>query len=466
MYDLRIANGFIVSGKEIIKADLYVKDGKVAKVTADSLDAHETYDAAGRHVIPGCVDVHVHFRDPGLTHKEDFSHASRSAAVGGVTTIFDMPNTNPPTINAENFVNKVEHLKSRAYVDYALWGLCLGESNRDDLEGLVDAGAIALKFYWGYAFNSKTYQLIYNYKPGMEDSIPPLTDGEAYELFEDVARTEAILAIHAENDSLIQKLTDRVERSGRNDYEALLDARPNLVEELTIQTAISFSKETGTKLHILHMTTAEGVDMVRKAQQKGLFVTAETCPHYLFLDADDYERVGTAMKVYPPVKRKQDRETLWEGLREGVISFVSSDHAPHTIEEKQGDLFSIPAGMCGVESTLPLMLNEVSRGTITLPFVVEKLAENPAKMFNLYPNKGSLEPGADADIVIVDLSLEDEIRNEKLHSKNPLTAFHGTKIKGWPVATFLRVEQIVSSGEMIGEPRGQFVKPIKPSSQN
>jgi allantoinase len=172
------------------------------------------------------------------------------------------------------------------------------------------------------------------------------------------------------------------------------------------------------------------------------------------------------MKVYPPVKRKEDRETLWDGLREGVISFVSSDHAPHTIEEKQGDLFSIPAGMCGVESTLPLMLNEVSRGTITLPFVIQKLAENPAKLFNLYPNKGSLEQGADADIVIVDLSLEGEIRNEKLHSKNPLTAFHGTKIKGWPVATFLRGKQIARNGQMIGEPRGQFVKPIKHRSQN
>ncbi|GIM48016.1 amidohydrolase [Collibacillus ludicampi] len=461
MYDLRITNGLIVTGKEIKKADVYVKEGKIAKITNEAFEADKTYDATGLYVLPGCLDVHVHFRDPGHTHKEDFPHATRAAAVGGVTTVFDMPNTNPPTLNAEKFSEKAEILKSRAYVDYALWGLCLGRVNRENLQGLVDAGAIALKFFWGYAFDKKSFQLVYNYKPGMPDIIPPLNDGEVYELFEDVARTGSLLAIHAENHSLIQAMTERVAKSGRRDYEALLEARSNLAEELTIQTAISFSKATGAKLHILHMSTAEGVELVRDAQKKGIPVTAETCPHFLFLDADDYERVGPAMKVYPPVKRKRDREALWSGLLDGTISLVCSDHAPHTLEEKNGDLFSIPAGMCGVETMLPLMLNEVNRGTITLPFVVQKLSENPAKLFNIYPKKGALEPGADADIVLVNMSMKKEIRNENLHSKQPLTAFHGTLIKGWPVATFLRGQQIVQNGQVIGEPVGELIKPQK-----
>lgn len=459
MYDLRIVNGLVVNSEVIWAANVYVKDGKIALVGSEEQAAVRTYDAAGLYVLPGCLDTHVHFRDPGQPHKEDVPHATRAAAAGGVTTIFEMPNTNPPTINAENFNSKAASFAGRAYVDYGLWGLCLGDVNQDDLAPLVDAGAIALKFFWGYAFDSKNFQLIYNFKPGMPNIIPPLNDGEVYELFEDVARTGAVLAIHAENHGLIQKMTERVERSGRRDYEALLEARPNLAEVLTVQSAIAFSRATGAKLHILHMSTAEGVELVAEAQRKGLPITAETCPHFLFLDADDYARVGPLMKVYPPVKRRQDREMLWQGLRDGVISVVASDHAPHTLEEKSGtDLFTVPAGMCSVETMLPLMLNEAACGRLTLPFVVQKLAENPAKLYDVFPRKGSLLPGADADLVIVDMTKQQEIRNERLHSKQPLTAFHGMSVKGWPVATFLAGRQVVQDGEVLGEPGGRLIK--------
>lgn len=459
MYDLRILNGLVVSSQDIQKINLYIENGKIAASTPEVLEAKETYDASGLHIMPGCIDAHVHFRDPGQTHKEDFPHATRAAAVGGVTTVIEMPNTNPPTTNAENFRNKVESFTPRAYVDFALWGLALGEYNLENFQELMAEGAVALKFFWGYAFDANNFQLVYNYTPGMKNIIPPLDDGEVYELFQEAARVGAIVAIHAENHSIVQRMTAKVLKSGRRDYEALLEARPNLAEELTVQSAITLSKATGARLHILHMSTLEGVELVKAAQQKGLPVTAETCPHFLFLDADDFERIGPVMKVYPPVKRKSDREALWQGLKEGVISVIGSDHAPHTIEEKTGDIFSMPAGMCSVETMLPLMLNEVSHGRITFPFVVQKLAENPAKMFNIYPQKGHLNSGADADLVIVDLNKYQEIRNERLHSKQPLTAFHGLDILGWPVATFLRGQQIARQGESLGGPSGQFVKP-------
>lgn len=459
MYDRRIINGFLVSSQDIQKLNLYIENGKIAAATPEVLEAKNTFDASGLYIMPGCIDGHVHFRDPGQTHKEDFAHATRAAAVGGVTTVCEMPNTNPPTTNSENFRAKVEGFIPQAYADFALWGLALGEYNLKNFQELMDEGAIALKFFWGYAFDANNFQLVYNFTPGMTNIIPPLDDGEVYELFQEIARVGATVAIHAENHSIVQRMTAKVLKSGRRDYEALLEARPNLAEELTIQSAITLSKATGARLHILHMSTQEGVELVRAAQEKGLPVTAETCPHFLFLDASDYERIGPMMKVYPPIKRQSDRLALWQALKDGVISVIGSDHAPHTIEEKTGDIFSMPAGMCSVETMLPLMLNEVSHGRITFPFVVQKLAENPAKLFNLYPQKGSLNPGADADLVIVDLNKQQEIRNEHLHSKQPLTAFHGMNILGWPVATFLRGQQIAANGEILDGPLGQFVKP-------
>ncbi|MEN6411476.1 MAG: dihydroorotase family protein [Veillonellales bacterium] len=462
MYDLLIKNGRLVSSDKIVKTNLYIQNGQIASVTESVHKAAKTFDASGLYVLPGCVDSHCHFREPGLTHKEDFSHGTAAAIIGGTTTVFDMPNTNPPLVKAEEFTAKAAAFKSKAYSDYAFWGLCLGPINNNDLQGLAAAGAIALKFFWGYGINNKTLQLIGNYKPGMPDCSPPLDDGEVFELFEHASKTNLIFAIHAENIELIQLMTNRVLSSGRRDYSALLEARPNLSEVLTLQTAIAFCKATHVRLHILHLSTAEGVNLVRNAKAQGLPLTAETCPHYLFLTNEDYDQVGQAMKVYPPVRQKKDQQALWAGLKDGSISVISSDHAPHSIAEKNGDLFSVPAGSCSVEVMLPMMLNEVSNGRLTLPFVVDKLSESPAKLYNIFPKKGNLQPGADADIVLVDMNKVTRITNDKLHSKQPLTPFAGKMITGWPVATFLRGIQIVSNGSIIHTaPSGELIKPLK-----
>ncbi|MEN6384897.1 MAG: amidohydrolase family protein, partial [Phycisphaerales bacterium] len=259
MYDLLIKNGRLVSSDKIVKTNLYIQNGQIASVTESVHKAAKTFDASGLYVLPGCVDSHCHFREPGLTHKEDFSHGTAAAIIGGTTTVFDMPNTNPPLVKAEEFTAKAAAFKSKAYSDYAFWGLCLGPINNNDLQGLAAAGAIALKFFWGYGINNKTLQLIGNYKPGMPDCSPPLDDGEVFELFEHASKTNLIFAIHAENIELIQLMTNRVLSSGRRDYSALLEARPNLSEVLTLQTAIAFCKATHVRLHILHLSTAEGV---------------------------------------------------------------------------------------------------------------------------------------------------------------------------------------------------------------
>ena len=460
MYDLMISDGLLVNTTEIIKTNLYIKDGKVAAVTPEVLPAREKRDASNLHILPGCLDIHVHFRDPGATHKEDFIHGTKAAAIGGITTVFEMPNTNPAVLGAEDVITKAAYLSDRAFVDFALWGLCLGKINADRIAGAVAAGAIAFKFFWGYAFDSKSYALVYNYDPSAPGVMPPLDDGEIFELFEDVAKTGTTLAIHAEHAPLIQLLTKRVLSEGRRDYQALLDARPNLSEALTVQTAIAYSRATGLRLHIMHISSSEAVEFVRQAKREGLPVTGETCPGYLFLTSDDFARLGPAMKVYPPIRGQKDQDALWVGLQDGTLSLVCSDHAPQTIEEKMGDLFSIPAGSANVQLTLPLMLDAVSRGKITLPLVVKTFSENPAKLFNLYPLKGSLTEGADADFVLVDMRKTQTITNDMLAIKQKFSVFNGATTTGWPVATYLRGKHVVEGGAIVSpQPNGRFIKP-------
>lgn len=457
MFDKAVKNAKVVSGSGIREANIYITDGKFAKICGDDLPAAETVDAGHAYVIPGCIDPHCHFRDPGATYKEDFAHGTASAAAGGMTTVFDMPNTNPAVFNQETFEYKKKHFSDRAFVDYGIWGLSLGDLNLKDLRGIQELGAVGIKFFWGYAIRRDTHALVYNYTPGEEGVIPPLDDGEVYKIFETIAANHSLLAIHAENSELISMLTKRVQQSGRSDYAALLEARPDLAEGLTVQTAIAFSKATGAHLHVLHITSRMGVDMVRRAQQEGIPVTAETCTHYLFLSDKDYDKIGPGMKVYPPIKHESDRLALWEGLRDGTISHVSSDHAPHSLKEKQGGLFDIPAGMCGVETTLPLMLNEVSAGHMTLPFLVRVLAENTAKFYKIDDRKGFIREGGDADFVILDMNRKQKISNQNLHSKQPFTPFDGFDVTGWPKETYLRGRLIAREGEVLPSPSGVFL---------
>ncbi|WP_219837715.1 allantoinase AllB [Paenibacillus sp. R14(2021)] len=462
-WDHIIRNGKIVTPHEIYEADIYIQNGKIAAISQAMLEgtAEVETDASGRYVLPGLMDTHVHSRDPGATHKEDFYHSTRAAAAGGITTIFEMPNTSPPLNNVENFHKQAANLQEKAHVNFGLWGICLGSLNLNDLQGLNEAGVIGFKYFWGYAINKKTFQLVYNYTPDMNDVIPPCHDGEVYEMFEEVSKTGKVFAIHAENNNLINLLTERVKQSGRTDYDALVEGRPNLAEELTVQTGISFAKTTGARLHILHVSTAEAVELIGCAQREGLPITAETCPQYLFLTNQDYEKIGTAMKIYPLVKFQKDQDRIWNGISEGVITVVCSDHAPHTEEEKNGDLWSVPAGSCGVETLVPLMLDAVSKNKLSLQQAAALLSENPAKQYGIYPQKGALQVGSDADITIVDMEKEAEIKKEHLHSKTKVSAFDGFKVKGMPVATIVGGKVVMKDGHIVSGPVGTLVTPNK-----
>lgn len=460
MWDHAILNGTIVTGSETYQGNIYVKDGKIAAITNEILpgEAKELTDASNLMVLPGLMDTHVHSRDGGAKEKEDFFHSTQAAAAGGLTTIFEMPNAIPAITNVDRLNEQLENLTPKAHVDFALWGLCLGDLNKDSIADLNKAGVVAFKFFWGYAVNSQTYQLVYNYDPTAKDVIAPLRDGEVYKIFEQVGKTGKLLAIHAENADLMETLTQRVKDEGDYTYEGLLRARPNIAEETVVNTAITFSRETGTRLHILHASTGEGLERVEEAQKKGVNVTVETCPQFLFLSNEDYPRIGPKMKVYPPVKYKKDQDRLWEGIKNKTISLVCSDHAPHTAEQKDGALWDIPAGMCGVETLAPVMIDAAGRGRITLNEVVQLLSENPAKLFGIYPNKGSMEVGTDADFTLVDMNKNHLIREEELHSISKVTAFDGYETKGYPVGTIVRGKTVMKDGKIVSEPFGKFIK--------
>ncbi|MEG1943032.1 MAG: amidohydrolase family protein, partial [Angelakisella sp.] len=376
-----------------------------------------------------------------------------------ITTILEMPNCNPTIYNADRLRDLVDCVTPKAYVDFGIWGLCLGDLNLAELAPMAQAGAIGFKFFWGYAIDSKNYQLIYNYKAGEENVIPPPDQTQIYKMFRELAKIGKPVGIHAENFDIIRLLTQEVTASGDRSYEAMLRSRPPISETTVIETAISFAKELGTRLHILHLAAGDGVELIRRAKGEGVRVTAETAPHYLTLTDRDAPRLGAVIKAYPPVRRERDSEMLWDALNEGVISFVASDHAPHTAEEKAKGLWDAPAGISGIETMSSLLMDAVNKGKMTINRLADVLSEQPARLYGLYPRKGSLTVGADADIVIADMNFEYTFHQEDMHSRVKLSPYDGRELKGKPVQTILRGRTVMRDGEIIGAPVGRFVRP-------
>lgn len=460
--DLLIKNGTIVTPERSYKANVFIKDGKIIEISENYLveDVEYIIDAKDKHIFSGFIDTHIHSRDRSDLNKEDFYHSTMAAAAGGITTVLEMPNSIPAITNVLALNEQINNLTPKAHVDFGIWGLCLGDLNNDDLLELAEAGVVGFKFFWGYAIDKKTYQLIYNIPSEGDDFIPPLKDGEVYKIFKKVKETNKQIAIHAENASIISELKDNAQNTNnaQNDYDRFLSSRPAVAEESTIVTAIAMARDLKCKLHILHITSKAGVDAVRVAQKSGVEITSETCPHYLFLDNSNYENIGSVMKVYPPIRFKEDQDSLWEAIKDGIITHVCSDHAPHTKEEKIGDIFSIPAGMCGVETLAPLMINAVNNGKISENELSSILSEKPSKLYNLYPEKGSLKIGTDADITIVDFKKEYEITEDSLHSKSKVTAFNNYKVIGKPYATIVRGNIVMEDGEITSKQIGKFIR--------
>ena len=436
--DLVIRNGRIVSPEGVVAASLAIRGGVIAAIGDDDLmpPATDTLDAAGCHLLPGIIDSHVHFREPGYEYKEDWGTGTAAAACGGVTTVLEMPNTHPPTADLGALELKLAAARRQAHVDYGVYGL-LDEHNLDRLEALAAAGVVGFKCFMGNTFGD----------------LPAPSDGAMLEAFEIIARLGKRIVVHAENPSIMARRQGQMEQAGRTDPLAHLAARPAICEIEAVSRAINFAEWTGARLHIAHKSSKDALDIVRQAKARGVDVTVETCPQYLLLDTEDMKRIGNVMRVNPPIREPGHAEPLWQALRDGVVDMLATDHAPHSIPEKTDpNVWRCCCGFPGVETAVPLMLTEIAAGRISLPHYVRLSSVNPAKAWGLYPRKGALQVGSDADIAIVDLAREGRVSAASLHSKSKITPFDGRALKGLPVATLVRGRIVARDGALVGQP--------------
>jgi dihydroorotase len=421
--DLVIKGGKIVTDRSQFQGAIAVKDGIILAIGADDAmpQAAELLDATGKYLLPGAIDAHVHFREPGYTHKETWRTGTASAAMGGVTTVFEMPNTNPPTGTPEALALKLQAAE-KAYVDFGIYGL-LAENNLDQLEALIEGGVAAFKCFMGNTFGN----------------LPSPPTGAMLEGFEIVARHGYRIALHAENASIMARRQAKLKEAGRHDPLAHLAARPAVVAVEAVSRAAILAEWTGARIHILHVSSADELRPLREAKLRGVDITAETCPHYLLLDEHAYTEKGSLIRVNPPVREKHHQDALWRAVQDRTIDMIATDHAPHAAHEKhKDDIWSTDCGFCGVETQMPLILTQVAAGRLSLNDYVRMTATAPATAFGLYPLKGALLPGSDADIVVVDLDREEVVDSSHLQSLGSSTPFDKTKVKGVPIHTLVR----------------------------
>jgi dihydroorotase len=438
--DLVINGGTIVSPDAQYRASIAIKNGVILAIGALEAmpPAKQTLNATGLHILPGAIDVHVHFRDPGYPQKEDFASGTAAAAFGGVTTVFDMPNTLPTIATQEALADKHRIAAAKAYVDYGLYAV-LGEDSIAHVDALIEGGIIGFKLYMGNTFGR----------------IASPSTGAMLEAFEVVAPTGKRISLHAETNSIMERREQRLRAAGRIDPIAHLAARPAVVAVEAVARAAILAEWTGARIHILHISSAAELRPLAEAKARGVDISGETCPHYLLLGETDYERFGGIVRVNPPVREAANRQPLWNALRDGTVDMIATDHAPHAPDEKtRPDIWTVDCGFPGVETQMPLMLTEINRGRASIQDYVRWSAENPAKVWGLYPRKGTLTVGSDADIAIVDLHREWTIDDALIQSRSKISPWHGRKATALPIHTIVRGRFVMKHRILQDDARG------------
>ncbi len=451
--ELVIKNGWVVTPTETFKGGVAIEKEKFVSVGPDDTlpQGKEEIDAKGNHILPGIIDAHVHFREPGLTYKEDFGTGSTAAVCGGVVMVVDMPNTQPPVTGPEQIEEKQRLAEEKSLVDFSILGVVV-QTNADQIHPMAKVGALGYKIFFGETIGN----------------LPFPDDGVCTEVFQRITETKLPLCIHAENRQIMYYNLNKLKAEGKNDPVYWEDSRPSICEAESVAHALFFAETYGTKLHVLHMSSKEAARIVKDAKARGLRVTSETGPHYLLRESTEMAKVGSLLKMNPPVRQKDHADVLWDGLLNGYVDMIATDHSPHTLEEKGSDLYGkmlkptiwdCISGFCGVETGPSLILTEVNKGRMSLNHYVKLTSENPSKIWQIYPKKGALKPGSDGDVTIVDMDKEGVIDINKLHSKNKPSPWHGWKVKGIPVCTVVRGHVQMRDGEVVGKPIGHMVKP-------
>ena len=452
--DLAIKSDRVFIDGRLIDCYIGVKNGIITAISKEKLEAEKVIDAEGKMVLPGTIDPHVHIRAPGHDERETFESGTKDAALGGVTTVIEMPFASPPPYSPEIVKNRMNVADKEVVVDIAFYGAA-GIDRLDDIIPCSKSGIVAFKTF------------LHGALPGRDKEFIGLTapnTGDQYELMEKIAQTNVMVGFHAENNDMINKNIARLRSEGKTSPLYHGRSRPPVVEIETVSKILLFAETIGTKVEICHISTPEVVELINRAKSKGVYAIAETCPHYLFLNEDALNKVGVFAKCNPPLRSEEERLKMWEFVRDGSIDIIGSDHAPYTKEEKERgseDIFTPPAGFPGLSTRLPLLFTAVKEGKMELDRMVELICENPARIFDLYPKKGTIAVGSDADFVIFDPDKKDIISKDKMFTKcrDSALVYDGWKVYGKPEKTIIRGKVVFNNGEITVSPGyGEIIK--------
>jgi allantoinase len=441
MLDLIIRNGIVVSHDAARVSDIAIEAGQIVEIDESIANsAKEEIDATGLHVFSGLIDVHVHFNEPGRKEWEGIQTGSSAFAAGGGTLYVDMPlNSDPPLLTAKEFHVKKEIAERSSVTDFTFWG-GLTPDNLEHLPELAELGVIGFK-----AFMSNS---------GIAE-FKAVDDLSLYKGMQIAAKLNLPVAVHAESESLTSALTQQIRKEGRKSIRDYLESRPIVAELEAITRAILFSEETDCDLHIVHLSSAKGVELVNRAKARGLRVTCETCPHYLYFTEDDLKFLGTVAKCAPPLRNNTERLALWQKVLQGEVDLIASDHSPSPPDIKiNEDFFAVWGGISGVQSTLQVLL---SNPDLALSDIVKLTAINPAQRLK-FDKKGRLEAGYDADLTLVDLSKSQTLSKEDLFYRHKQSPYVGSTFRGVIKQTVLRGQAIYKDGSFVSKPIGKFVK--------
>ena len=432
-FSLIIKNGSCYIDGKFTKTDIGLLGNKIKKIGKIELNSSKVYNATDKVVLPGIIDTQVHFREPGSTDAEDLESGSRAAVLGGVTALFEMPNTNPPTSNLVEFDKKLQAAKNRMHSNYAFY-FGATPDNTNQLAKLKDVeGCCGVKLFAG----SSTGNL--------------LVDKEA-DIEKVISSSDRIVSIHSEDEDII-KLRKKFIKKG--DVHSHAEWRNVEVAISSTRRVVKIAERYNKKIHVLHVTTREEVDFLAMHKKN---VTFETTPQHLTMYAPDcYDKLGTYAQMNPPLRTKEHYDRLWVAIKNNIVDVLGSDHAPHLKENKDKEYPNSPSGMPGVQTIFPVMLDHVNNGKLTLQVVINLMCENPCKIFGI-KNKGYLKEGYDADLTIADMKKEVVIKNEIIASKCGWTPFNNYKVKGFPVATIVNGHLVMSDGKVVEESKGTPLK--------